>query len=408
MFASLRLLRLRNYALVWWSGLFSNAGSWMQTVAIGALITDLTHSAAWGGLIAGASFMASGLMTPAGGVVADKWNRRALMLLVSLASAAVAVLLAVLFIAGLVTPEVLLVLVIIEGCLLGFVVPAMGAMTPDLVPKEHIADASAMGNASWNLGRCIGPALAGVVIAYGSYSLVFVINALSYIGVAIAMFFVRVPAIAHATGGTFVQRLREGIRGSREDEGCWAAVCFIAITALFVSPFIALMPAVAQLVFHGTAVDTAHFTMSQGIGSVVGAFAFAALVRRFGRGRVIVVLLIALPLSEMAYAVAPSKWFGVAGAFLLGAFYIAITVGMTVIVQLRAEPHLRARVLALNFMTLACVYPVGATIQGRLADWFGIREVLFTAPLIYLAVLAVIAIRDPGRYRSLGAATVAT
>jgi predicted MFS family arabinose efflux permease len=191
------------------------------------------------------------------------------------------------------------------------------------------------------------------------------------------------------------------MRGAREDEGCWSAIRFIGITAFFVSPFIALMPAVAQLVFHGTAVDTAHFTMAQGFGSVVGAFLLASLIRKYERHRVMVALLVALPLSEMAFAVSPSKWVGIFCAFLLGAGYVAITLGMTVIVQLRAPRHLRARVLALNFMTLSLVYAIGAAVQGRLADLFGIRQTLFVAPLLYLGILGSIALRAPQMFRAL-------
>jgi MFS family permease len=374
----------------------------MQAVAIGALVTDLTHSAAWGGLVAGASFLSSGLITPFGGVVADHHDRRRLMLMGEIVLAAVATLLAILYSLDLVGPVVLLIMVIVEGFLLGLIIPAQGALLPDLVPRDRLADASALGNASWNLGRCIGPALAGAVITWGSYGLVFIINAVSYVLVGIAIAFIRVKPTVHPGGGSMFERLREGIRGARAEEGCWSALRFIGITALLVSPFIAMIPAVAQLVFDGTAVDTAHFTMAQGLGSVVGAFALASAVRRFGRYRVMVVLLIALPLSEMAFAVSPNAWAAMLCVFLLGAGYVAITVGMTVIVQLRAPRHVRARVLALNFMTLSLVYAVGAAMQGRLADWFGIRQTLFVAPAMYLVVLGTIALRSPQWFRSLG------
>jgi MFS family permease len=402
MFSSLAVLRLRNYALLWWSGLISDAGTWMQAVAIGALVTDLTNSAGWGGLVAGASFLASGLVTPFGGVVADHRDRRLLMLSTSVALAVVATALAILYAYGDVSPVVLLAVVVVEGVLMGFTLPARSAMMPDIVGPERLADASALGNASWNLGRCIGPALAGAVIAWGSYTLIFAINAVTCAVVAVALLFLRVPHVPHAGGGTLVQRLREGARGARADEGCWSAIRFIAITAVFVSPFIALIPAMAQIVFEGTAVDTAHFTMAQGLGSVVGAFLLASLVRRFGRQRVMVSLLVGLPLAEMIFATAPVKWVGLAGAFLLGAAYVAITVGMTVIVQLRSPRELRGRVISLTFMTLSLGYPLGATVQGRLGDEFGIREVLFVAPAIYLVILGVIAVSSPQWFRSLG------
>jgi MFS family permease len=406
--SSLGVLRIRNYALLWWSGLISDAGTWMQAVAIGALVTDITKSAGWGALVAGASFLALGLITPFGGVVADHRDRRLLMLSTSIALAVVAALLAVLYAVGEVSPVVLLVVVVVEGTLMGFTLPARSAMMPDIVGADRLADASALGNASWNLGRCIGPALAGVVIAWGSYTLIFAINAVTCAVAAVALLFVRVPHHPRTSSGTLVQRLREGVRGARADEGCWSAIRFIAITAVLVSPFIALMPAMAQLVFDGTAVDTAHFTMAQGLGSVVGAFLLASTVRRFGRLHVMITLLFALPLFEMIFAAAPTKWAAIIGAFLLGAGYVAITVGMTVIVQLRSLREVRGRVISLCFMTLSFGYSVGAAIQGRLADEFGIREVLFVAPIVYLCVLGIIAVRSPQWFLSLGDAPAVT
>lgn len=401
MLSSFGVLRLRNYGLLWWSGLVSDAGTWMQAVAIGALVTDLTQSAGWGALVAGATFLASGLVTPFGGVIADQRDRRRILLYTSIAFAVVSTVLAVLYAADQVNPTALLVVVVLEGILLGVAIPARGAMLPDIVKAEQLADASALNNASWNVGRCIGPGLAGAVIAYGSYSLVFAINAATYVCVVLALLFMRVPQIAHADGGSPLARLKEGFQGARADAGCWAAIRFIGITGLFVSPFIALIPAMAQLVFEGTAVDTAHLTMAQGFGSVVGAFLFAALVRSLGRHRLMIALLVSLPISEMLFAVAPSKWFAVGAAFLLGAGYVGITVGMTVIVQLRSPQLLRARVLALCFTTLSLSYPVGAAVQGWLADEFGIRQVLFVSPAIYLAILAAIAVRSPQMFRSL-------
>jgi DHA3 family macrolide efflux protein-like MFS transporter len=107
---------MRNYALLWWSGLVSDAGTWMQAVAVGALVTDLTHSAGWGGLVAGATFLASGLVTPFGGVMADHRDRRLLMLWSSAALAVVSTVLAVLYAMGDVSPTVLLLVVPSKVC----------------------------------------------------------------------------------------------------------------------------------------------------------------------------------------------------------------------------------------------------------------------------------------------------
>lgn len=380
----------------------------MQTVSVGALVTSLTNSAMWGGLLGGTMFMASGLLAPFGGVVADRHNRRRLLVGLSLVQAVVATVLAVLYAADLVSPALLLAFVLIEGLLLAFVIPAHNALVPDIVGGERIATAAALGQVSWNLGRCLGPALAGVLIVIGSYTLIFALNALTFLVVVVSVAFIRAESSHQRSSATFVQRLMEGFRGARSDDGCWTTIRFVALTGVFVSPFIALMPAMAQIALDGTPADTAHLVMAQGLGSVFGAFCFARLIKTSEPSKVMTGLFLLLPLVEMSYALSPTKWFAIGGAFALGGAYIAISVGSFVIIQLRAPSHLRARVLSLNYMTLAVTYPIGAVVQGSLSDIFGLREVLFVAPAIYLVLLGVIAVMDASRFRSLGPATVAT
>ena len=140
---SLRLLRNRNFALIWASGLVSNIGTWMQAVAVGALVTELTNSAGWGALVAAASFLASGLVTPLGGVLADRHDRRKLLLVVSLGSAVVASALAIAYVTSNVSPGVVIAVVALEGALVALSLPAHGAMLPDIVQEEQLVEASA-------------------------------------------------------------------------------------------------------------------------------------------------------------------------------------------------------------------------------------------------------------------------
>jgi MFS family permease len=398
---SLKVLKARNYALLWWSGLISNAGTWMQSVAIGTLVTSLTHKASWGASIAAVSYLASGIFTPFGGVIADRHDRRRLLITASVAEAAVASLLAVMYVSGHISPAVLLVNVALEGALLGFYQPASSAMLPDLVGKDHLAEAAALGNASWNLGRTVGPALGGAVIAYSSYGAVFIINAISCLIVAIAMCSVRIKPTVHDTLGSTWHRLRDGLQGARANKGCWYAIKTIPLVAILVSPFIALMPAMGQLVLHGTAIDTSHLVIAQGVGSVVGAIALAPLARRFGRRRMIMTSLISAPVVEMLYSQAPTKLLADIGAFLMGCTYVGILVGLSVVIQLHAPARLRARVLSLNFTTLALFYPLGSLLQGWVGDQVGVRTVLFVGPLSFLACLGAIALFSPQWLRSL-------
>ena len=213
--SSLQPLRHRQFALVWSAALVSNIGSWVQTVAIGVLVTELTGQARWTGLVAAAAFLPIGLLSPVGGVMADRADRRRILLLTTLGEVVFAVLLAVLAATGSVTPVNLAVVALGGGCMAAFGFPAYQAILPDLVPKDDLLGAISLSSAQWNLGRVVGPALAGLVLALGSYTFAFVINALSFGAVLVAIAFVRLPPPRpdpDETGG-IGRRIVTGARG---------------------------------------------------------------------------------------------------------------------------------------------------------------------------------------------------
>src|SRR5215213_4281079 len=152
----------------------------MQTVAVGVLITDLTGKAGWTGLVAAAAFLPIGLLSPVGGAIADRVDRRRLLLGTVMVEAAAAVALAVVVGTGNANAASVTLLVLAGGCMVALGLPAFQAILPDLVPREDLLAASSLGLAQFNLGRVVGPALAGLVLAFGSYTWAFAINAASF------------------------------------------------------------------------------------------------------------------------------------------------------------------------------------------------------------------------------------
>ena len=182
-FASFRPLRHRNFALVWFGGMVSNIGSWMQTVAVGVLVTQLTHQAHWTGLVAAAAFLPMGLLTPIGGAMADRVDRRMLLLLTTVGETAFATVLAVLAAIHHDSPVAVTLTVLAGGVITALGFPSYQALVPALVPREDLLGAIALGSAQWNFGRVVGPALAGLVLVLGSYTLAFALNAISFFAV---------------------------------------------------------------------------------------------------------------------------------------------------------------------------------------------------------------------------------
>lgn len=405
--ASFRPLRHRNFALFFWANLVSNVGTWMQTVAVGALVTARTGKASWAALVAAAVFLPVGLLSPIGGALADRLDRRRWLAVGNLLEAALAVVLVVLAATGRASPVAVTFVVFLAGCVLALLIPFQQAMVPDLVPKEDVLGAAALGSAQYNLGRVLGPALAAVVIALSSYTWTFAINAVSFFAVVAALMAMRLSHQApkgEATTGLWSQ-IRGGMRAARDEPSCRAAIGLIALSAFLAAPFIALIPAKALLLASGdkaTGTATGALTTAQGVGAVIGALMLAPLAERFGRQKVVVFDLIAAPVALCLYAVSPSVITAVLALGLVGATYIGILSGLNTVVQLRAPTQFRARVLGLYLMALGVIYPIGALIQGAVADATTLADATIGAAVIMILVVGALALFSPNTLRLLG------
>jgi predicted MFS family arabinose efflux permease len=284
--------------------------------------------------------------------------------------------------------------------------PFQQAILPDLVPPSEFLAAVSLNSAQFNLGRVIGPALAGVTIAAFGYPVAFVANAVSFLAVVLALFFVRLspPSGRSERVGLFTS-LRTGARAAWIEPGCRASIVTIAVVALLASPFIALVPVMAHRLSNsgarGIASATGLLTTAQGLGAVAGALAMAPLAARLGRGRLLIGSLALLPPALVAYGFAPSLAFALPALFAVGLVYIGVLSGLSTVVQLRAPSEVRGRVLSLYLVALGVSYPVGSLIQGPLADRVGLAwTTAGTAALLAVVLLAARVFR-PGLLRTL-------
>ena len=395
-FSSLRPLRRRDFALVWSAALVSNIGSWMQTVAVGVLVTARTGQAGWTGLVAAAAFLPMGVLAPVGGAMADRVDRRRWLLATTIGETLFATVLAVLAGTGHATPLNVTVVVFCGGTMTALGFPAYQAILPDLVEREELLGAISLSSAQYNLGRVVGPALAGLVLAASSYTWAFALNAASFAAVMLALFAVRVsPAPPDAEGGSLHRRIVTGIRAAAAEPGCRLAIVTIAVTALLLSPFIALIPAVALELFGSGETGASLLVTAQGVGAVVGALALAPLAGRLGRRRVLAANLVVVPLTLVLYAAAPSVALAAVALVAVGAAYIGVLSGLGTVVQLRAPAAYRARILSLYMVALGVVYPIGAVLQGFVGDRLGLRGVTAMCAVAYLALVVVLGAARP-------------
>ena len=401
--SSLQPFRYRSFTLLWIAGFVSNIGSWMQAVAVGALVISDTGSATWAVLVAAGAFLPIGVLSPIGGALADRLPRRPVLVIGNLAAAATAAALAVGVAAGHDDPAALVALVTLQGSASALIGPFQQAILPDLVPHAEFLAATSLNSAQFNLGRIAGPALAGATVAAFGYPVAFVANAVSFLAVVVALAFVRLGPPAGQPSG-LPAALRSGLTAARREPSCRVAIGTIAVVAFLASPFIALVPVMAHHLTPGgapraVAQTTALLTTAQGAGAVAGALCLAPLAARLGRGRLLAGNLVLLPVVLIAYGAAQNRWQGAALLFAVGLVYIGVLSGLTTLVQLRAPQAYRGRVLSFFLVALGVAYPLGALAQGPVIDWIGLGWTTAGTALALSLIMAMVAWRRPGLVR---------
>jgi MFS family permease len=336
------------------------------------------------------------VLSPVGGAIADRIDRRRLLLGTAIAEAIFAAALAVVVGTGRVSAGVVTLLVLAGGCMVALSLPAFQAILPDLVPRQDLLAASSLGLAGYNLGRVAGPALAGLVLAAGSFTWAFALNAVSFGAVVLALILVRIPEPAPSDEpGGLVARIVAGARAAAAEPGCRLSILTIAVVALLLSPFIALVPAVAIKLFDSGETGTSILITAQGVGAVAGALLLAPAARRVGRRRLLVGNLVVLPVLMVAYAASPNLVVAAVAILAVGMAYVGVLSGLGTVVQLRAPATLRARILSLYMVALGVVYPLGAVVHGFLGDELGLRTVTAGAAVAFFALVLAVLARRP-------------
>jgi predicted MFS family arabinose efflux permease len=319
------------------------------------------------------------------------------MIITSVFQMGLATLLTVLFVVGEPSAATLTLIALGNGigAALGF--PSYQAMLPDLVPVEDLPGAIALSSAQYNLGRVVGPALAGIVIALGGYAWAEGVNAVSFLAVVAVLLTLHLPApAASARAERILRSIADGFRYVRREPGLRVTALAMCLNTFLAAPFIALVPTMAQEVLHAGKSGTSILVTAQGAGAVLMAFSLGTLVSRFSARRVLITLMVALPFALTAYAVAPTLAVSAIALFAVGLLYLGALSSFTTIAQLRVTSAIRGRVLSVFTVILGSLYPLGAILQGKLADHIGLRWTTFGSAVLMLFAIVVTRLLRPG------------
>ena len=352
----------------------------------------------WPGLVAAATFVPTAFLGPVGGALADRMPRKAILLTTTAVQMFFAGLITTLTVIGDPAPAVIALVAFGGGCAAAIGFPAYQAMIPDLVPIEDLPGAIALGSAQWNLGRVIGPLLAGVTITLGGISWALGINTVSFFAVIVVLLLITLPRpAADARSVKILAAIRSGFRLVRADPGLRVVIQTMSLNTLLAAPFIALVPAMAIKVLRSGKGGVSVLVTAQGIGAVArrardrarSACATACAGSWCGRSGW-------FRSRSSSTPIAPNLPLSAVAILVVGALYLASLSSFTTIAQQRAPAEFRGRVLSVNNVILGTVYPLGAAFQGFLADHFGLRTVTAGSAIVMLAVLAAVRTLRPG------------
>lgn len=371
------VLRHRRFATFWAAAVVSDVGTWMQAVAVGTLVAKVTGKASSTGLVAIAAFLPQSVVSPVAGVLADRFDRRRMMMV------CLGMQMSITFVLGLVLAgsslQVGLVSALIfgQGTASACAMPAGQALMPDLVPREDLQKAVSLGTVSWNSGRILGALLASVLGVWLSASGIVFANAVSFAVLLFAIGTLRGSYRAQGNERTrFVAELRNGLHVVRTTPGCRFGLLGSVVLQLLITPFIGLIPIVATELLHGGRSLTSALTIANGVGAVFAAVLSTYLLAWVGRPRSIIAFATVGCVSLAAYSRATHPTVAVGIVALLGFATLGLFVNLAGILQRDAPAATRGRVLSIGNATNGLCYSTGVLATGTLGDHFGLRNML--------------------------------
>jgi len=369
--ALLRAFRHRNYRLFFSGQLVSLMGTWITQVAQGWLVYDLSHSPFLLGLTSFAGQVPVFFITSFGGMVADRVDRRRLLLVTQSLAMLQAAALAVLTLTHVVQVWEVVALALFKGFVNAFDVPTRQAFTIDMVGREDLRNAISLNSIMFNLARVVGPTVAGLIIAVAGEGICFTIDAVSYGAVLIGLLLMVVPSRPRREPAHPLEEIRDGFRYAWHSPEIRIALLMVAACAVFGGSYVSLMPAVARDVLHQNATGLGYLMGSIGVGALFGAY---GLARIHDRHLLRTPILSATSFGLFLILFANSRSLPLSMAFLMpvGASLVLLGASTNTIVQTVSGDHMRGRVVSLYTMSFLGMMPWGALLMGWLADRIGV------------------------------------
>lgn len=378
---SFRALRHRNYRLFWIGGFVSNTGRWFQVLAIPAIIWQLTENAAWVGLAGFSQMLPMALVGPVAGALADRHDRRRMLLVTQSLQATATLALMVMWMAGVRSPTAFVVVSAIAGLCAGLNLPAWQAFVSELVPRDLLLNAITLNSMQFNSARMLGPVLAGVVLASAGPAWAFFVNFCSFGGVLIALALIDTTGRPRRPADPFrpVADFAETIGYIRRSPGIASAITVVLLVGFCGFPIQVLSVVFAEDVFETGPSGFGLLLTMMGTGAVLAGPVVAGIGDSISRSRLELFALVGYASGVITFSLAPIFPVALVALMLVGACHLTSASLLNTTVQLQVDESRRAKVLSAYIMALTVASPLGQLTLGQLIELFGPRPVVFGA-----------------------------
>jgi MFS family permease len=374
------------FRYIWLGAMVSNIGNWMETVAQSWLVQEQSGSPFLVELLAASEFVPVAVLTLWAGKMADRHDRRKLLLAGQIAMMVLAAVLALVTHLHLATPWVVIALAFAEGAAWASVTPSWQALVPALVPRDELPSAIALNSAQFNSARLLGPMLAGALLSASGPALVFDLNVVSFIAIVVALYRVRVPAAQLQASKTNAGELRkvdpeqggsggiiEALRWARRMRGPRRILLSLFTFALLTAPVQGLLPVYAADLLRVGAAGYGVLLSCLGAGAICGALSLAQLPRSYPRHHLIPLSMLGFSICALIYGSSRNLLLSCAALAVGGVFWVWSLAAANTAMQLLVPERLRGRAMSVLSVATMGPLPLGHVLAGTIAHAFGAR-----------------------------------
>jgi MFS family permease len=395
--------RYRNYRLFFSGQSVSLIGIWMQHVATGWLVYRLTNSAFLLGVVAFWSQIPAFVLSPLAGVLADRWDKRRILIVTQTVAMIQAFLLAALTIAGVIRVWQIILLGNLLGCVYSLDIPARHSFLVDMVErKKDLGNAIALNSARFNLARLVGPSLAGILIAYSSEGICFFLNGVSFIFVIISLFAMKIAKskpVAHKSH--FLHDLKEGLVYTFGFAPIRSILMLLGVSSLMGMTYVVLMPIVAKDVLHGGPQTLGFLMAASGMGALLATVYLASRKDMLRLGKMLPFSTAIFGGGLVAFSFSRVLWLSLPLLFVAG-FGVMVQLALSnTVLQVIVEDDKRGRVMSFYMMSLMGLAPLGSLLSGFMASRIGVAHTLMIGGIACALASSIFALRMKALQRML-------